>query len=343
MTDPSPPPRVVACFDKFRLTADAPSLCRVVGDVAWELGWDATPLPMADGGEGTIEALHAHGGRLQQTRVTGPLGEPVEATWLLRGRTAFIEMARASGLALVGGPEGNRALDATTRGTGELLVAALTAGATRIVVTVGGSATTDGGLGALEAMAPLARFKAVKLVVACDVESTFVDAAESFGPQKGASPAQVGLLKRRLEQLADRYERERGVDIRSMRGSGAAGGLAGALASIGARITSGFGLVADEAGLADALVGASLVVTGEGRFDEESFNGKVVGGVCQMAADAGVPVVIVAGVVEPGLAIPESLRPWIRDVVSLTERFGEERAWNEPLTCLRAVLPALLT
>lgn len=336
-------PFVVACFDKFRLTATAPDLCRVLADVAWEQNWDARVLPMADGGEGTIEALHAQGGVLQSTTVTGPLGVPVEAVWLLRGRTAFIEMARASGLALVGGPEGNRPLDATTYGTGQLLNAALATGAKRIVVALGGSATTDGGLGALDAMAPLARFRGTELVVACDVETVFVDAAESFGPQKGATPAQVALLRRRLEQLADRYRAERGVDVRGISGSGAAGGLAGALASLGASTTSGFGFVADEAGLADAMAGASLVVTGEGRLDAESFNGKVVGGVCAMARGAGVPVAIVAGAVDGELIVPEELRATITRIISLTDTYGSDRAWSEPLSCLRECLPSLLS
>ena len=162
-------PVVLACFDKFRFTATASELCRVVADVAWEKQYDSVVLPMADGGEGTIDALVAHGGRMRRSTVTGPLGEQVEAAWLLRDRTAFIEMAAASGLALVGGPEGNRPLDASTVGTGQLIVEALVAGAKRIVVTLGGSATTDGGLGALQAMAPLARFRGVDLVVACDV------------------------------------------------------------------------------------------------------------------------------------------------------------------------------
>ncbi len=335
-------PRIVACFDKFRLTAHAAELCRVVADVAWEHHWDAVVMPMADGGEGTLEALHANGGVLQTTTVTGPLGQPVDAAWLLRGRTAFIEMARASGLALVGGPEGNRALDATTYGTGQLLNAALAAGVKRIVVALGGSATTDGGLGALDAMAPLARFRGTELLVACDVETLFVDAAESFGPQKGATPAQVSLLRGRLKQLADRYLEERGIDVRLVPGSGAAGGLSGALASLGASTTSGFGFVADEAGLAEAIAGATLVVTGEGRLDDESFNGKVVGGVCEIARAAGVPVAVIAGAVDPDVVIPAHLASTISRVISLTEMFGAHRAWTEPLSCIRESVPSLL-
>jgi glycerate 2-kinase len=326
---------VVACFDKFRLTATATDLCRVVADVAWEQQWDCRSVPMADGGDGTIEVLAALGGRRRTSRVTGPLGEPVDAVWLERGRTAFIEMAQASGLALVGGPEGNRPLDASTFGTGELVAEALANGAKRIVVT-------DGGLGALSAMSPLARFRGVELVVACDVETRFVDAARDFGPQKGATTAQVGLLERRLQQLADRFLDERGIDVRTVAGSGAAGGLAGALISLGATIVSGFDLIAEEAGLRDAMDGAALVVTGEGRCDEESFNGKVVGGVCALARDAGVRVVIVAGAVDPEFVVPEAFRSTVAEVFSLTDRVGPERAWTEPLSALREVIGPLL-
>ena len=336
------PPVVVACFDKFRFTASASELCRVVADVAWERDLEALVRPMADGGEGTIDALAAQGGRLRRSTVTGPLGDPVEAVWLIREKTAFIEMAQASGLNLVGGPDGNRPLDATTFGTGQLIAEALVSGAKRIVVTLGGSATTDGGLGALNAMAPLARFRGTDLLVACDVQTTFTGAATDFGPQKGASPAQVGLLTRRLEQLADRYLRERGIDIRSVPGAGAAGGLAGALVSIGARVTSGFSFIAEEVGLRDAIAAADIVFTGEGRCDAESFNGKVVGGVCELAHEAGVPGVIVAGEIGEDFTLPSSLDASEVRVVSLTKRFGADQAWNAPLRCLREVVQELL-
>ena len=337
-----PTPVVLACFDKYRFTATASELCRVVADVAWEKQFDSIVLPMADGGEGTIDALATQGGRLRQSTVTGPLGQQVEAVWLLRGRTAFIEMAQASGLALAGGPEGNQPLDASTYGTGQLITEALVAGAKRIVVTLGGSATTDGGLGALNAMAPLARFRGIDLVVACDVDTTFVDAASAFGPQKGATNAQVALLTRRLEQLADRFRAERDVDVRAIPGTGAAGGLAGALVSLGARVTSGFGFVAEEVGLADAVASAAIVVTGEGRCDQESFNGKVVGGVCGLGAEAGVPVVIIAGEVDGDVVVPPEVASADIRMVSLTQRFGAERAWKEPLRCVREVVTSLL-
>lgn len=328
-------PSVVAAFDKFRLTASAPALCAAVGDAAWERSWSCHQLPMADGGEGSLEVLATLGGVIQTTTVSGPLGDPVQAAWLLRGKTAFIEMAKASGLALVGGPDGNRALDASTAGTGELMVAALGAGAKRIVVTVGGSATTDGGFGALRALEPLPRFRGIDLVVACDVETTFIDAAADFGPQKGATPAEVNLLRRRLERLAAIYAEERNVDVREIAGSGAAGGLAGGLLSLGARIESGFSLIADEVNLQEAIASATLVLTGEGRLDDESFNGKVVGGVCALARDAGVPVVIICGAVDIDFVVPAVFVGTVREIISLSDRYGVERAWEETVGLVR--------
>jgi glycerate 2-kinase len=245
----------------------------------------------------------------------------VAASGRFSGRLAVVEMARASGLELVGGPEGNDPIAATSSGTGELIAAAVDAGCRRIVLGVGGSASTDGGLGAVRALEPLARLRGVELVVACDVRTRFVDAAPVFAPQKGASAAQVELLRRRLERLADVYLHNYGVDVRALEGSGAAGGLAGGLAVAGARLVPGFDLVADEVDLHDRLEGADLVVTGEGFLDEQSFEGKVVGGVAGLAAGAGVPVLAVVGRVLDGVAVPDGV-----EVVSLVDTVGEERA-----------------
>ena len=191
--------------------------------------------------------------------------------------TAVIEMARASGLTVVGGPEGNDAMAATTTGTGELIDLALDQGAKKIVVCLGGSATTDGGLGCVRAITSPHRLKSVRLLVACDVQTRFVDAARVFAPQKGASPAQVDMLRGRLERLAQMYQEQYGVDVRTIPGSGAAGGLAGGLVALGGRLLPGFDLVADELDLHDRILDANLVVTGEGYLDEQSFEGKVVG------------------------------------------------------------------
>ena len=291
-------------------------------------GGTADEAPLADGGEGTLEAL---GGANRTTTVSGPLGDPVEAVWRLDRRAAVIEMARASGLDVVGGPEGNDAVAASTYGTGELIAAAVERGAREIVVAVGGSATTDGGLGALRALEPSQRLRGIEFRVACDVRLPFVDAAEVYGPQKGASPAQVELLRRRLERLAQIYEEEYGVDVTGLAGAGAAGGLAGGLAAIGAHLEPGFDLVADAIDLDERMEGCDLVVTGEGFLDEQSFDGKVVGGVAALAAALCVPVLVVAGdVMDP---LPQAV-----EAVSLTERFGGERSRLDALACIEAVV-----
>jgi glycerate kinase len=269
--------------------------------------------------------------------VTGPLGDAVAASWRFAGRLAVVEMARASGLELGGGPEGNDPIAATSSGTGELIAAAVDAGCRRIVVGVGGSASTDGGLGAVRALEPLARLRGVELVVACDVRTRFVDAAPVFAPQKGASAAQVELLRRRLERLADVYLHNYGVDVRALEGSGAAGGLAGGLAVAGARLVPGFDLVADEVDLHDRLEDADLVVTGEGFLDEQSFEGKVVGGVAGLAAGAGVPVLALVGRVLDGVAVPEGV-----EVVSLVDTVGEERAVGDTAAVVEEVVAGRL-
>jgi glycerate kinase len=320
---------VVVAPDKMRGTATAQEVAAAVGRAAAAAGWECDQAPVADGGEGTLDVL---GGPNRTTTVTGPLGEPVAAQWRLDGRTAVVEMARASGLVLAGGAEGNDPIGASTVGTGELVSAAVDAGARRVLVGLGGSATTDGGLAALRSLYPLHRLAGIELVALCDVRTGFVDAAQVYAPQKGASAAQVELLRRRLERLADVYLADHGIDVRSLAGAGAAGGLAGGLAVAGAALHPGFEVVAEEVGLYELVVGADLVVTAEGFLDEQSFEGKVVGGVVELAAEAGVPCVAIVGEVvdHPG-AVPEGV-----GVVSLVERFGEDRAHQDTLACIEA-------
>ncbi len=316
--------RVVAAPDKMRGTATAPAVAAAIGRAAAHAGWACDEVPMADGGEGTLDAL---GGANRTSTVTGPLGEPVRAGWRLDGSTAVIEMAGASGLELAGGADGNDPVAASTAGTGELIVEAIDKGATRVIIGLGGSATTDGGLAALRALHPLGRLKGIELVVACDSRVRFLDAATVFAPQKGATPAQVELLRRRLERLAQVYLDEHGVDVLSLDLSGAAGGLAGGLAAAGARLVSGFDLVAEEVALDERIEGADLVITAEGFLDAQSFEGKVVGGVADLAAHLGVPVVAIAGQVYDGAEARI-------EAVSLIERFGEQRAWSHALACI---------
>ena len=250
--------------------------------------------PLADGGEGTLDLLaDVLGGSRRHVSVTGPLGDPVDAQWLLLpDSTAIVEAAQACGLGLVSGR--NDPLRASTRGVGELINAVFAAGARRCVVGVGGTATTDGGLAAVETLGWSLAGR--KVVVACDVTNPFLDAARVFAAQKGASGAQTQLLERRLEQIAERYEERTGVAVRELEHAGAAGGLAGGLAAIGATLEPGFDVVARIVGLEAALDDAAFVVTGEGKCDRTSFDGKVVGGVCEVTAEFEVPhVAIIAG------------------------------------------------
>ena len=334
-------PIVVAAPDKYRGTASATDVAAAIARAAKAAKWKCDKAPVADGGEGILEAL---GGVARTTRVSGPLGEVVEAEWRIkegvRPVTAIIEMARAAGLDLAGGPDWNDPLRASTSGVGQLIMAAVAAGARRVIVGVGGSATTDGGQGALEALEPRARLSGVDLKVACDVSTTFVDAARVFAPQKGATEKQVELLTRRLERLAQVYEETYGVDVRDIPGSGAAGGLAGGLAAIGAELTPGFDLVADTIGLADRIEKADLVVTGEGFLDEQSFNGKAVGGVVSLATELDVPALVVVGdrLDDLGVSVPEG----DVTIVSLVEQFGEDEARSKTGQCVQDVVTRYL-
>jgi len=251
-----------------------------------EAGCEAVELPVADGGEGTAQALAAaHGGEWRSALVSDPLGRPVEARWLLLpdGR-AVVEAAAAIGLPLLR-PEERDPLRASSRGLGELCLAALRAGASGLVVALGGTATVDGGAGLREVVRALP----VPTLALCDVLSPLADAAGVFGPQKGASPAQVELLERRL------LAREELRPYAELPGAGAAGGLGAALAALGARLVPGAPAVLDELGFDERLAGCDLAVTGEGQVDATTLAGKAPGEVARRAAAAGVRCVVFGG------------------------------------------------
>jgi glycerate kinase len=247
-----------------------------------------------------------------------------------------IEMSRAAGRTLVPHPRGEDPVDATTTGVGELVLAAVGAGALRIVIGCGGSATTDGGWGALRAIGGRDRLGGAELVVASDVLTPFGRAAEVFGPQKGATPEQVARLTARLDELADRYRHEFGVDVASLPGAGAAGGLAGGLAALGATIEPGFPLVAGMVGLAERIERAQLVVTGEGHLDPPSFEGKVVGGVIGLVGRQ-VPVLCVVGDADRQAMAMAVARPDV-EVVSLVRRAGQANARHRTIELIESVV-----
>jgi len=325
--------RILVAPDSFKGSLTAAAAAEAMGrGIRTALpGAEVHLLPMADGGEGTVDALvTATGGRRIESTVTGPLGEPVLAPWGLLGdgSTAVIEMAAASGLLLVP-PERRDPRITTTYGTGELIRLALDRGVRRIVIGIGGSATNDGGAGMLQALGgsllqadgrPVERGGAgllgldridmsgldrrlagVELLVACDVTNPLTGpqgASAIYGPQKGATPAMVALLDQALSRLADTMARDLGRDVRDRPGAGAAGGLgAGLIGFLGAALRPGIDLVAEATGLDQRLAGADLVLTGEGRTDGQTLSGKVPLGIARRAASHRVPVIVLSGAI----------------------------------------------
>jgi len=326
----------LAAIDKFRGTVTAAEAARAVADACWTTGHECIELPLADGGEGSLAVL---GGPNRTTRVEGPLGAAVDAPWRFHRGTAVIEMALASGIGLVGGPESNDPLAASTIGTGQLIDTALNLGAERIMVCLGGSATTDGGLGAVQAISTPARLKRIDFMVACDVDTRFLDAAAVFAAQKGASPTQVKFLSTRLAGTAEYYRERFGVDVTRVVGGGAAGGLAGGLHALGARLLPGFDLIAEETLLYDAITECDVIITGEGRLDETSFEGKVVGGVASLARTYDKKTFAVCGDVTAA-GWSHTKRSGLT-VVSLRELFGDE-SFHQPKHCIAAATEQLL-
>lgn len=354
--------RVVVAPDKFKGTLTAADVARALAE-GWRRADPAAILeevPVADGGEGTLETLvSALGGEIFWTKVTGPLGDPVEAPYAIApsegGALAIVEMARASGLALVH-PDRRDPVRATTFGTGELILAACGHEPRKLLVTIGGSATNDAGAGMAQALGVrlfdeagdalgrggaalegLARIDArgmhtsvrgVDVLVACDVDNPLTGprgASEVYGPQKGAAAEEIARLDRALGHFAAVVHRDLGIDVRDEPGAGAAGGLGGGLlAFLGARLRPGFDIVADVVGLAERLHRADVVLTGEGRFDRQSEYGKAPAGVLRLAREAGCRSVLVAGQVEKGV------QPQADLVFDIAARAGLEACMAEP-------------
>jgi len=295
VTTPAIPTRVLVAPDSFKGTFRAPKVAAAIGRGLESRGLQAPDLcPVADGGEGTSEILLlALGGRTAAAEVTDPLGRPLRTGFALveDGGTALVEVAAASGLTLVAEDERD-AEAASSRGTGELIAAAVETGAEVVLVAAGGSATTDGGAGAIAAIDDAGGLRGARLVLLCDVRTPFERAPAVFGPQKGAGPAAVARLERRLTALAEEWPRDpRGVPM-----TGAAGGLAGGLwAAYGAVLEPGAPFVLGALGFDARLRTARAVVVGEGRLDEQSLQGKILGEVATRARQGGVPCHAIVG------------------------------------------------
>jgi glycerate 2-kinase len=288
-----PPPRFLVAPDSFKGTYGAADVAAAIATGIEEGGGIADRCPVADGGEGTLEVLlEAMGGERRRLTVSDPLRRPVAASFGLvdGGRTAVVEMAQASGLALVDRDERDPER-ADTYGTGELIRAAAAAGAKKILVAVGGSATSDGGRGAIEALDEHGWPKGAAIEVLCDVDTAYEDTARVFGPQKGADPVGVERLTDRLNHLAAELPR----DPRGSPMTGCAGGLSGALWAYGAKLRPGAAVVLDAVGFDSRLTRADAVLGGEGRLDEQSFEGKIVGILAEHCAAAGKPLHLIVG------------------------------------------------
>ncbi|HEY2318744.1 MAG TPA: glycerate kinase [Solirubrobacteraceae bacterium] len=289
---PGVPQTVLVAPDSFKGTFSASEVASAIGRGLQRAGRPVDLCPVADGGEGTLDALAAGlGGERRRAEVFDPLERPIVAEFGLAGEVAIVETAAASGLDLVE-PAERDALAATTAGTGQLIAAAIDAGARTVMLGVGGSATTDGGAGAIKAILAAGGLRGSKLVVLCDVRTPFEDAATVFAPQKGADAAGVKRLTARLNALARRLDRDpRGVPM-----TGAAGGLSGGLwAAFGAELVPGAAFVLDEVGFDARMRAARAVVTGEGKLDMQSLVGKVVSEVATRARQSGVPCHAVVG------------------------------------------------
>jgi glycerate kinase len=320
--------RVVVASDKFKGTLSSDQVAAAVSDGVRRIRPDAIvgSVLVADGGEGTLAAAVAAGFELVPVTATGPTGEPVQSGFARRGEIALVELADVSGLNRL--PGGKPApMTATSRGTGELVAAAIDSGCTRVILGIGGSASTDGGAGlvrglgarlldadgedvaeggaaltaavSLELTALSERLEGVEIVIACDVDNALTGptgAAAVYGAQKGAGPADIDQLDTALGHWADLVARETRRNLRDAPGAGAAGGVGfAALALLGAELRPGIDLVLDLVGFHEQLTGVDLVITGEGALDEQTLHGKAVAGVAAAARAAGIPVVAVCG------------------------------------------------
>jgi glycerate 2-kinase len=326
-------PRILVAPDSFKGTFSAVQVADAIGRGIERAGLEVDRCPVADGGEGTLEVVLASlGGRLVDVRAHDPLGRELLASFALLGEDgdrALVETAAASGLALLSEQELNP-WHASTYGTGELISAALAAGSREVMIAVGGSATVDGGRGALQAIAERGGTGGARIVVLSDVQTPWEHCAEIYGPQKGADPETVERLAARLHGFAGELPRDpRGVPM-----TGAAGGLSGGLwAGAAAELKPGAPYVLDVLGFTDRLRAASAVVVGEGRLDRQSVMGKIVGEIAARARDVGVPLHAIVGQAQIDTATASQVN--LRSVTEASTLTELESA-GERLACLVA-------
>lgn len=325
-------PQILVAMDKFRGTASAPAVCDAVGDVVQRHGLLVDVQPISDGGEGFSDAFD---GEDVVVDACGPLEEPSVARYKVsrseKGVVAIIEVAEVVGRDRLPNPASYQALAASSRGVGHLVVACQNEKVDSILIGCGGSSTSDGGLGCYRYVRDHGGLK-IPTVVATDITARFSGAIR-YAVQKGVSPQDLHIIEHRLEAIRRTYYKEQGIDVELVERTGAAGGIAGGLAALGASPTSGFEAVASAVGLYEKIDRADLVISGEGSFDAGSLEGKVTVSLATHLRPH-TRLVLICGRVEPSVAakfhdqVPGSL------VISLTERFGAQRALNDTLACI---------
>ena len=339
--------KILICPDSFKGTMTALESAEVMAEGAREALPEAeiTLLPLGDGGEGTIAALAGALPQVSEVRVqtVDALRRPIEASYIIsNGNTALIEAAAASGLTMIGAEERD-IMRADTYGTGLLIADAWRRGINRFIVGMGGTATCDGGIGALEAMQtvmkPYGGAEGLQMTLLCDVKNPLCGpegAAAVFGPQKGATPAMIPILDARLAERAEEYARGGGINVRDKKYAGAAGGLAGMLmACYGAEARQGIAEVLELLDFDRRVIGADLVITGEGRGDLTTLNGKAPRGVLDAAGRHGVPVALVCGCIADGEALREA---GFRHVVSASRAGAAEQPQDSLRKAVRSML-----
>ena len=291
--------KIIVAPDSFKECLDAGKVASAIAEGIFSVSPDAEVrlIPLSDGGEGMTEILtESLGGELVPAKVTGPMGETVEARFGRVGKTGILDVASACGLNLVP-KERRNPLIATSKGVGELIVAAINSGCEELLIGLGGSATCDGGEGMMSVPGLMNIASGAKIKVLCDVDNPFIGirgAARVFAPQKGADPQMVDELETRMEIQASRILSQTGIDVSMMPGAGAAGGLGGALhAYLGAELVPGIETVLDIVGFDKEIVDADLIITGEGASDLQTLSGKVPMGVLRRST--GIPVILVSG------------------------------------------------
>ncbi len=330
-----PAPRVIVAMDKFRGTALSSELCEVIACTARRFGIEVDVQPMSDGGEGFVDSFD---GTDVVVNACGPLEESTQARVRLsssaHGLLGVIEVADVIGRDRLPRPNRYQALAASSRGVGIVMVACQDLGATSLVVGCGGSATSDGGLGCYQYLRQKGRLN-VPVMVATDVTARF-SGASRYALQKGVDPNDLEIIDRRLASIRDMYLREQGVDVELVDRTGAAGGIAGALVALGATPVGGFDAVADAVGLDERLEHCSLVISGEGRLDQGSLEGKVVVSLAQRIGPDS-RLVLICGSIDVDAKKQFHSRFPHAELISLSDRYGIDRALGETLACIEEI------